>query len=327
MPRTAGQDGSRVLVIKLGALGDLVQAFDAFHDIRRFHRRDRVVLLTTAPFTAFAQRMPWFDEVWPDGRSRAGFGAGATLRLIRRLRRSRFARVYDLQCNDRTALYFHLLFGRHRPDWVGTVTGATFRPAPPRPGERHNADRMRAELASAGVPEARPTGLAWLDADVAPLALPDRFVLLVPGSSPSHPEKRWPAEHYAALGDRLRGERYEVVLAGTTADSEPIAEIKRRLPAAINLMGRTSLIELAAVARRAAGAVGNDTGPVFLAAALGTPTLMLMSRVTDPEQSAPRGAMASWLRRDDLAALPVEAVAAALRWRAENPDSAARFEA
>ena len=315
MPRAADHEPA-VLVIKLGALGDLVQAFDAFHDIRAHHRRERIVLLTTPPFAEIARRMPWFDEVWPQGRPRGAGAALATLRLAGRLRRRRFQRVYDLQCNDRTALYFHLLYGRHRPDWVGTVPGAAFRPAPPAPGRRHNAERMRAELAAAGLPEARPTDLAWLDADIARLALPPGFVLLIPGSSPTHPEKRWPAEGYAALGAALRARGLAVALAGTAADHAPIAEIKRRLPEAVDLMGRTTLLELAAVARQAAGCVGNDTGPVFLAAALGTPTLMLMSRRTNAEQSAPCGPDASWLQRDDLRDLSVEAVAAALRLRA-----------
>ncbi len=299
-----------VLAIKLGALGDMIQAFDAFHDIRAHHRADRVVLLTTPPFAGLAARMPWFDTVWSDGRPPAA-NIGAVARLIARLRRTRFHRVYDLQCNRRTALYRRLLAGAHRPRWAGTAPGADFTPEPV-PGLRHNCDAMRATLAAAGVPAARPTDLAWLDANVSSLPLPARFVMLVPGSSPHLPHKRWPAEAYAELGRRLVARGLDIVVVGTAADREAAARIGPGLPSAVDLVGRTDLFQLAAVARRAQGVIGNDTGPVFLSAAIGAPTLMLMSHHTDPRRSAPRGPAASWLKRDDLATLTVGEVEAAM---------------
>ncbi|MGH6980641.1 MAG: glycosyltransferase family 9 protein [Stellaceae bacterium] len=292
-----------ILTIKLGALGDMIQALDAFHDIRAHHRGAHSVLLTTPPFAALAARMPWFDEVWTDGRPKAS-EIGALIGLIARLRGARFARVYDLQCNHRTDWYRRLLAGPRRPDWFGAV-----------PGKRHNSDAMRAQIAAAGVAEARPTDLSWLDADIAALALPKRFAMLVPGCSPHRPDKRWPAESYAALGARLRARGLETVLVGTAADRDAIARIKSILPDARDLSGRTNLFQLAAAARRAETVIGNDTGPVFLSAAVGAPTLTLMSRSTNPEQSAPRGSRTAWLRRDDLAALPVDDVSAALLTR------------
>lgn len=293
-----------VLTIKLGALGDTIQAFDAFHDIRAHHRAARSVLLTTPPFAALAARMPWFDAVWSDGRPKAS-DVGAFLGLIARLRRARFARIYDLQCSDRTALYRKLLTGPKQPQWFGFVPGP----------QRHNSDIMRAQLAAGGVPEARPTDLAWLDTGIAALDLPPRFAMLVPGCSPHRPDKRWPAESYAALGKSLQARGLATVLVGTAADRDAVARIKALLPEARDLTGRTDLFQLAAVSRRAETAIGNDTGPVFLSAAVGAPTLMLMSGATDPERSAPRGPRAAWLRRDVLASLSVDDVANAVLTR------------
>jgi ADP-heptose:LPS heptosyltransferase len=302
-----------VLAIKLGALGDMIQALDAFHDLGAHHQGDRMVLLTTPPFAALAARMPWFGRVWCDGRPKAS-NIRAFADLIGRLRRARFRRVYDLQCSQRTALYRHLLGGPHRPQWAGTASGADF--VPDRvSGLRHNCDAMRAILAAAGVPPRRPTDLAWFDADISALPLPARFVMLAPGSSPHLPHKRWPAEAYATLGGRLSARGLGIVLVGTTADRDATSRIAALLPSAIELVGRTDLFELAALARRADGVVGNDTGPVFLAAAVGAPTLMLMSHHTDPLRSAPRGPAVAWLKRDDLATLPVDEVERALLLR------------
>ena len=70
--------------------------------------------------------------------------------------------------------------------------------------------------------------------------------------------------------------------------------------------------QVAALARRAAVAVGNDTGPTHLAALAGCPTLALFSNESDPVKTAPRGAAVRELHMGSLADLPVERVIAAL---------------
>ncbi len=298
-----------ILVIKLGALGDLVQAFDSFHDIRAYHHPARIILLTTPPFADLAQRMPWFDAVWDSGRVKITHPLD-WWRAVRRLRRENFSRVYDLQCNRRTAHLFHLL---GKPEWVGTVAGCAFPLAAQPDDRRNNADLMRAMLAGAGVPRQPPTDLAWLQTAGLPVAVPKAFALLVPGCSPHLLHKRWPPASYAVLAERLAAQGLATVLIGTAADHAAIAEIRQHFPAAIDLSGQTSLLDVASLARLAETVVGNDTGPVFLSAAVGGPTLMLMSHHTDPLRSAPRGPNAGWLKRDDLATLSVDDVLANLK--------------
>ena len=70
----------RILVIKLGALGDMVQAFGPFQAIRRHHGHAHITLLTTAPFAEFAMATGWFDEVWVDARPRGASGRPITMR-------------------------------------------------------------------------------------------------------------------------------------------------------------------------------------------------------------------------------------------------------
>jgi len=301
------QDRKAILVVKLGSLGDFVQAFDAFQDIRAHHAGARIALLTTPPFAALARRAPWFDEVWPDGRPRWTQPA-VWARLVARLRGAHFSRVYDLQYNRRTTILFRLI---GRPPWVGKAQGCAY-PEPAYAPDAGNVERIRAHLASAGVPSAGPAVLAWLAADVSRLAPAGRFVLVAPGCSPHLPQKRWPAEHYAALGRRLAARGYAVALTGTAADHEAIDALRAGFPEAIDLSGRTDLFELASLARAAEAVIGNDTGPVFLAAKLGAPTLVLMSAHTDEKRSAPQGPAARWLKRDNLAELGVEEVEAAL---------------
>jgi ADP-heptose:LPS heptosyltransferase len=306
---TAGQQDA-ILVIKLGALGDFIQAFDAFNDIRAHCPDARIALLTTPPFAALARRSPWFDAVWTDGRPR-WTELLAWARLLSRLRGAHFARVYDLQYNRRSATIYRLLGGRRGPPWLGKTPDCAF-PEPAYPAEAGNVARIRLHLESAGVPSAGEPDLGWLSDDVGDLAPPGRFVLMAPGCSPHLPQKRWPPEYYAEFGRRLATRGYQTALAGTAADRPTIEALRARLPDAVDLSGRTNFFQLASLARAAAAVIGNDTGPIFLSAKVGAPTLTLMSSHTDEKRSAPRGRASRWLKKDNLADLSVDEVEAAL---------------
>ena len=291
----------RILVIKLAALGDFVQAFGPFAAIRAHHPGAHVTLLTTPPFAELARRSPWFDAVWDDGRPR-GLDWRGTIGLARRLRGGRFDRVYDLQTSSRSSRY--RLFVGGRAEWSGIARGASHPHANPARDAMHTVERQREQLRMAGIVDFPPPDLSWLDAALPGIALPPRFALLIPGASPSRPGKRWPG--FPALAARLG---MPVAVAGGPGERGLAEEIGAAAPGAVDLTGRTSLLQLAAVARRAAVAVGNDTGPTHLAAAAGCPSLALFGGESDPALCAPRGAVVEVMRREPLAALPPEEVA------------------
>ncbi|MBM3542113.1 MAG: glycosyltransferase family 9 protein, partial [Alphaproteobacteria bacterium] len=145
---------ARVLVIKLGALGDMVQALGPMAAIRRHHRDAHLVLLTTAPFAPLARASGWFDEIWCDARPSL-WNLPAALALARRLNAGRFARVYDLQTSDRSGFYFRLIgppFGR-RPEWSGIARGCSHPHANPGRDSMHTIERQAEQLTMAGVGE------------------------------------------------------------------------------------------------------------------------------------------------------------------------------
>ncbi|MBM3525397.1 MAG: glycosyltransferase family 9 protein, partial [Alphaproteobacteria bacterium] len=203
-----------ILVIKLGALGDVAQALGAFQAIRDHHRGRRVVLLTTPPFATLFKTCPWFDAVWVDPRQ--PFWRLAWLELRRRLRAARFSRVYDLQTTSRSSWYFTMLAPGPRPEWVGIARGASHRHADPRRDFIHTRQRLAGQLAVAGLTPIDAPDLTWLDADPDRFALPSRFALLVPGASPHRPEKRWPASSFAELAARLAARSIGSVVLGAS---------------------------------------------------------------------------------------------------------------
>lgn len=299
--------GDDILVIKLSALGDFVQAFGPFAAIRAHHQNARITLLTTEPLADFARASPWFDAVWVDSRPQL-WQAGALWRLRRLLRSRPFAMVYDLQTSDRSSGYFWLM---GRPKWSGIARGCSHPHANPRRDFMHTFERQAEQLAVAGIPAIPPPDLSWVQADVARFGLPDRTVLLVPGGAAHRPAKRWPVERYIALAQTLAARSIVPVLLGTADDAEAIDAIARACRQARSLMGQTDLFDIVALARGAAGAVGNDSGPMHLIAAAGCSAVVLFSSASDPALCAQRGKVAI-LRRDDLADLTLEPVLGAL---------------
>jgi ADP-heptose:LPS heptosyltransferase len=303
----------RILVIKLGALGDFIQAFAPFQTIRRHHADAHVTLLTTAPYRRLAESSGWFDDVWIDSRPRV-LQPWRWLALRRRLRDGGFSRVYDLQTSDRSGWYFRLMRPAP-PEWSGAVAGCSHPHLNPARDQMHTLDRQAEQLAAAGLGVLENPDLDWLDADTARYGLRPPFALLVPGGALHRPDKRWPAERFAALATRLLARGVQPVIVGGPADAAAVAAVTAECPDAVGLAGETDLFELAGLIRRAAAAVGNDTGPMHLAAALDCPVLVLFSDASDPVLCAPRGDHVGLLRRPSLSDIAVAEVEAALRLR------------
>ena len=302
----------RILVIKHGGLGDWVLATGCFAAIRRHHPKGRIALLTAPAFADWGARCGWFDEVWTDERPSLIAEPFAWTRLRRRLIDAEFARVYDLQTSGRTGFYFRMLPRRRRPEWSGTAAGCSHPHRNPQANVRHTLAVRAEQLAVAGIAEVPAPSLDWLDDAIDDLALPEAFALVVPGGSAHRPEKRWPAARFADLARRLAARGTPPVLIGAAAEAPVLEEIVRQAPAAIDLGGRTGLGQIAALARRATCAVGNDTGPMHIAATAGCPTVVLFGGASDPRRCAPSGKTVTVLRRVPLSGLAVDAVIGAV---------------
>jgi len=293
----------QILVIRLGALGDFVLSFPAFASVRAHHAADRVVLLTTAPFVALAQASPWFDEIRVDSRP-LWLDISGLWRLRQALRGFDF--VYDLQTSRRSSRYFWLA---GRPPWSGIARGCSHPDCDKRRDFVHSVDRQKGQLAVAGVTPAN-VDLTWLSGH-GPV-LEGRYALLVPATSGSHGgAKTWPVDRFAALAAILWSRGLRPVVIGTAAEAGLAACIRTACPETLDMTGKTSILELAGLAHRAALTVGGDTGPVHLAAMMGCRTIALFSHYSDPVHATPVGDT-RLLRAARLEDLTLERVAAVL---------------
>jgi ADP-heptose:LPS heptosyltransferase len=299
----------RILVIRLSAFGDFIQSLGPMAAIRQHHHADRITLLTTRPLAGFAQELGLFDDIMVDERP-GPFALRGWLALRRRLRQGRFDRVYDLQTATRSALYAWLL-RPGLPEWSGIACHASHPHANRERDYQHTIDRQAEQLLMAGI---YPTPLPSLPAFERPLpaALGGReFVLLAPGSSPRHLAKRWPIARFAMLAHALEGKSYLPVVVGSEHERPLAAAIRAACPGAVDLTGQTDIALLAALAQRARLTVGNDTGVCHLAAAAGSPLIVLFSRHSEAARVAPRGTLVRILGAPELADLAGETVVAA----------------
>jgi ADP-heptose:LPS heptosyltransferase len=296
----------RILVIKLGALGDFVQAVGPMRAIRAHHRDAHITLLTTPPLESLGRACGLFDDIIALPRpGKLDIPAWLTLRAA--LLRGHYARVYDLQNNDRTALYLRLFPQAVRPDWVGAAPGAAIR--------NNTIERTAGSafaghvqtLAMAGVTGVTVDDLSWMTAEHTFDDLRAPYILLVPGASPGRDDKRWPREHYAAIARMMNTRGFQSVIIGAADEGQTARAICAAEPAALDLTGRTALGDIPALARGAAAAIGNDTGPMHMIAPTGCPALVLFSGASDPARHAPLGAAVHVMRQNDIAAITADA--------------------
>lgn len=294
-----------ILVIKLSALGDFIIALGAMKAIRSHHPDAHITLLTTKAFENFAAESNYFDTILIDRRPKF-YQLSQWFSLRHTLNHAKFDCVYDLQNNDRTAIYFKLL--SPKPKWVGTVKSASHYFDPPERTAGLPLEGHRILLEHANINNISIDKMEWINTDIQKFNLQNPYALIVPGSAPSRPEKRWPMEKYAQLCIELVSKDIHPVLIGTKDEQEITNFIISQCPEAINLTAKTSLFDIITLGRNAHYAIGNDTGPMHMIAPTGCKTLVLFSQHSNPTRNAPMGDNVKTIQVDDFKKLDVQQV-------------------
>ena len=295
----------RILILKPSSLGDVIHALPTVHRIRQRYPQAHLAWLVNTAFISLLKHCPIIDEIIPFPRHEYRRLPG----LIRRLRRARYDVVVDLQGLLRSGLLAALAGAPRRIGLSDAREGAGFFHneiiAVPR---IHAVDRyLRAAVHLGGEagPVEFPLGLAPGSGSAGYLAI---------HASARWPTKLWGDDKFAELIRQLPQER--IILTGSAAEAERIGRLAQ---GARNLAGQTDLFELAEWYRRCAVVVTNDSGPMHLAAAVGTPVVAIFGP-THPALTGPYGSGHTVLR----AALPC---APCFNGRCTNPDSMACMKA
>jgi lipopolysaccharide heptosyltransferase II len=316
----AWRHARNVLCVRLDAMGDVLMTTPALRAVRETRPDRRVTLLTSPSGAEAASLVPSVDDVivydapWMKATTPRG-DPGPDLTMIGRLARGRFdaAVIFTVYSqNPLPAAMLGYLAGiplrlahcRENPyqlltDWV----------AEPEPDRlvRHEVRRQLDLVSAVGLRTddermaIRIPGRAALRVDALLEAIDlgpgRRWVVIHPGSTA--PSRRYPPEGFAEVARRLvRDHGLRVVFTGGPSEREEVEAIRLGMGGepSISLAGELDLAGLAALLARAPLLVSNNTGPVHVAAAVGTPVVDLYA-LTNP-QHTPWGVPNRVLNRD-----------------------------
>jgi len=262
---------SATLVVQTAFLGDVVLTTPLFSALAADH--GPVDVVTTPIAASLIETHPAVRKVIPYDKRGSDRGWAGLRNLARRLRTERYERAYLPHRSLRTAT-LGVVAGI--PTRIG-FSGAwsfLYTEARPKPALGHESDRLLAladKPPGVYAPQLRPTAA---DEQAAAALIDGAFVALAPGSIWG--SKRWP--YYPDLATKL-AERLPVVLVGGPDDAglgeEIVKAVGRSGGRAVNACGKLTLRQSAALIGRASALVTNDSAPLHLATAMGTPIVAL----------------------------------------------------
>jgi lipopolysaccharide heptosyltransferase I len=294
-----------LLLIKPSSLGDLIHAIPVVLAIKNIHPNCKITWLVNATFAPLVHLVPGVDEVlifdrgaWKEKRNFfQNLKKMGT--LIHTLRARKFDTVLDLQGLFRSGL---LAFLTGAPKRLGLDTareGSRFfyTEIVNTVGKTHALDKNMSTLTALFpkslpqvhfklcIPEEIHNKVSTL---LKELHCPEPFCVLAPGAR--WLSKKWPSDHFFTLAKKIHTElKKTVILIGDPSDQEEWAshlQGQNPVPGIFSLLGKTTLIEVTEIIRRAEFLICNDSGPMHLAVALGTKVFALMGP-TAPSKTGP----------------------------------------
>ncbi len=299
----------RILVVKLDHLGDVLLATPVFSNLRRRYPNAELHALTGTWSRVVLEKHPDVNNV-------IGYDSPAfcrtgqptslkeTFRLYRQLRHQKYDLMVELRSDWRIVWFAFLRLTPKRLSraalQVANKLGfAQF-------SGTHETTRNLDVLRQAGIPTPERTAIfsvtvedkKWASHFLATYQIERQCPLIAihPGSPIAL--KRWLPERYAELADWLVAQkRAQILFVGVKDEIPMVAEIQARMQGeSINIAGKTTLTQLASILHTCNVFIGNDSGPMHLAAAVGTQTIGLYGP-GDPTRFGPAGKKCQTIRR------------------------------
>lgn len=291
-----------ILIVKLSAIGDVVHALPVAHALKHAYPEARITWVVEKPAYDLLTNNPDIDEIMIFDKPKFKSLKGAICHapgLSKQLKQHNFDLAIDLQGLFKSSMIVWLSGARERLVYCNA-----------REGSHLVSKRVCGQFSSGHVVERYLDVVRFLGCRVgkavfslhvtfkeaeqaAAIAahsgfkLNTPYVILAPGAN--WPNKCWPIPYFAELADRLYAEQLIPVVIGGPKERQAFEEIaaKTSIPP-VDLVGKTTLKQLAHIVKSAKAFVGGDTGPMHLSAALGTPVVALYGP-TDTNRNGPYG--------------------------------------
>jgi len=271
----------KFLIVRLGSLGDIIHAIPAAAALRARYPRARIDWLVDPRYSSVLQLVEGLDAAIPlDPRA----GVRTLLRTIARVRRTKYDAAVDLQGLLKSAVLTRAAGARRviglPREHLRKPLSRIFYGDTPDPGRDPHVIRKNLMLMQAlGVEDLRITFPLTIPRTVTADTMvtrfgPAGFVLINPGAA--WPNKRWPPQRFGALAGEIHDRLGVRTLVLWGPGEEEIASIVVSASrGSAELAPRTSIVDLFAIASCARLLISGDTGPLHIAAAVGTPVVAL----------------------------------------------------
>ncbi len=307
----------KILVIRLDRIGDVVLSLPAISAVRERFPDASISLMVRPAVHELVEGHPAVDEVISYGYEKGGphrFYLGY-FRFLKEIISRRFDVAFVLHPSRRSVLIPALAGIPYR---VGFDTGDSFLLTHKATDKRHEGKKHESEY-TLDVVRAFGTGNLKLEKPKISISPSDREkaleklknafggslpgVLLAVHAGASCPSKRWPLERFAELGRKvIREKGASIVLLGGAEEKGASETLAGEIgPRAVSLAGKLNLKESAAVLAQAGCLISNDSGPVHIAAAVGTRTVVIFGRNKaglSPVRWKPLGEGHRWIQKD-----------------------------
>jgi ADP-heptose:LPS heptosyltransferase len=305
-----------LLVVRMDNIGDVLMLGPALRAVKETSPEAKITLLASPAGATAVPLLPWIDDVivwrasWQDVGNRVPFDPARERQLIDILADREF---------DGALVFTSFSQTPHVPGYVCYLAGIPLRAGESKefggntlsdgpsgtPESMHQVERNLRLIESVGF-TVRDRQLAVRIPDTARAMLPsllaeagiddsEPYVLLHPGASA--PARRYPPERFGRVARLLLDSGRQVLVTGVEREQAVLEVVLAEAPRAARLIGGTSLEEYAALIERAEVVICNDSLPLHLADAVGTPEVTLFSGTDYEEQWAPRKTRARLLRR------------------------------
>ena len=275
---------SNILIIKHGSLGDITQACGAIQDVYENHLSDNIYLLTTKPYVKLFKKCPHISDVILDKRL-SKFNLIYLFLLMKKIKKLKVTKVYDLQNSSRTSFYKKILFPNGQKEvWSSSYTTLPKNQTKSEFDKYSVLERFNHQLTDSGLRTKNTIkpDFSWACEEINDIKNSyklRKYILIFPFCSPHLKIKMWP--YYNELINIILKnykDEYKIITAPGPNEIKDAKNFN-----AVSVLDKNqslNISKLATLIKDSSFVIANDTGPAHMAAHLGAKGLTLFGSHT-----------------------------------------------
>lgn len=277
----------RIIIIDLLYLGDLMFATPFLNELRKNFPKARIDLIMNSAFYSIMEDNVNLDNVYAYNKK---WTVKQSIKFVQQLSKNNYDLGINIHGSWRSAILLKLTNPSYTIGFGGKGRGLFLNRALKQTPNQHMVEvylqilrEMNLKIGSSlPILNVKEAVCNEVDKKLINWGIAKKDKLIALNTGGTWPTKRWTTEGFARLGDVLNKEYGKVVLVGSSGDLPIVEEIVNRMKTKpVIATGKTSLHELAALFTRCDLVISNDSGPVHVAAAVGTPTITIFGPSDD----------------------------------------------